>query len=58
MAELLQKSRSTNVKHLKNIFATGELDENSVCRKYCISGSACAFMYGFRLFSARLISGH
>jgi hypothetical protein len=33
MAELFQKSRSTIVEHLKNIFETGELDENSVCRK-------------------------
>ena len=34
MAELFQKSRSTIVEHLKNIFGTGELDENSVCRKF------------------------
>jgi len=34
MAELFQKSRTTVVEHLQNIFATGELDENSVCRKF------------------------
>jgi len=34
MAELFQKSRTTIVEHLQNIFTTGELDENSVCRKF------------------------
>jgi hypothetical protein len=34
MAELFQKSRTTIVEHLQNIFASGELDENSVCRKF------------------------
>ncbi|MDR2622281.1 MAG: virulence RhuM family protein [Dysgonamonadaceae bacterium] len=34
MAELFQKSRPTIVEHLKNIFETGELEENSVCRKF------------------------
>ncbi len=34
MAELFQKSRPTIVEHLKNIFADGELDENSVCRNF------------------------
>ncbi|GHV33813.1 toxin Fic [Bacteroidia bacterium] len=34
MATLFQKSRSTIVEHLKNVFETGELDENSVCRKF------------------------
>ncbi|MDR0970079.1 MAG: hypothetical protein LBM67_06040 [Lentimicrobiaceae bacterium] len=34
MAELFQKSRSTIVGHLKNLFASGELEENSVCRKF------------------------
>ena len=34
MAVLFQKSRPTIVEHLKNIFADGELDENSVCRKF------------------------
>jgi hypothetical protein len=34
MAELFQKSRPTIVEHLKNIFESGELDENSVCRKF------------------------
>lgn len=34
MATLFQKSRSTIVEHLKNIFETGELEENSVCRKF------------------------
>lgn len=34
MAELFQKRRSTIAEHLKKIFETGELDENSVCRKF------------------------
>jgi len=34
MAELFLKSRPTIVEHLQNIFASGELDENSVCRKF------------------------
>ena len=34
MAELFQKSRPTIVEHLKNIFESGELDENSVCRNF------------------------
>ena len=34
MAELFQKSRTTVVEHLQNIFDSGELDENSVCRKF------------------------
>jgi hypothetical protein len=34
MAELFQKSRITIVEHLQNIFASGELNENSVCRKF------------------------
>jgi hypothetical protein len=32
MAELFLKDRRTIQEHLKNIFADGELDENSVCR--------------------------
>lgn len=34
IAELFQKSRTTIVEHLKNIFTSGELEENSVCRKF------------------------
>ena len=34
MAELFQKSRTTIVEHLQNIFTSGELVENSVCRKF------------------------
>ena len=34
MAELFQKDRRTIQEHLKNIFADGELDENSVCRNF------------------------
>jgi hypothetical protein len=34
IAELFQKSRSTIVEHLKKIFTSGELDENSVCRNF------------------------
>ena len=34
MAELFQKDRRTIQEHLKNTFASGELDENSVCRKF------------------------
>jgi hypothetical protein len=34
MAELFQKDRRTIQEHLKNIFADGELFENSVCRNF------------------------
>ena len=34
IATLFQKTRPTIVEHLKNIFSTGELNENSVCRKF------------------------
>jgi len=34
MAKLFQKDRRTIQEHLKNIFADGELDENSVCRNF------------------------
>ncbi|MDR0834370.1 MAG: virulence RhuM family protein [Candidatus Symbiothrix sp.] len=34
IAELFQKSRPTIVEHLKHIFESGELDENSVCRNF------------------------
>ena len=34
IAELFQKSRPTIIEHLKNIFASGELEEKSVCRKF------------------------
>jgi hypothetical protein len=34
IAELFLKDRRTIQEHLRNIFADGELDENSVCRKF------------------------
>ena len=34
IAELFQKDRRTIQEHLKNIFTDGELNENSVCRKF------------------------
>jgi len=34
MAELFLKDRRTIQEHLKNIFAAGELDENSACRNF------------------------
>jgi hypothetical protein len=34
IAELFQKSRVTITEHIGNIFKEGELDENSVCRKF------------------------
>jgi hypothetical protein len=34
IATLFQKTRPTIVEHLKNIFLSGELYENSVCRKF------------------------
>lgn len=34
IAELFQKSRSTILGHLRKIFASGELTENSVCRNF------------------------
>lgn len=37
MAELFDKSKPTIVEHLGNIFEEGELDENSVVRKFRIT---------------------
>lgn len=34
MAELFEKGRSTITEHVNNIFQEGELDEESVCRKF------------------------
>lgn len=34
IAELFEKSRTTVTEHLKNIFASEELNENSVCRNF------------------------
>ncbi|MDH2926814.1 virulence RhuM family protein [Lonepinella koalarum] len=34
IAELFEKGRSTITEHLKKIFESGELDENSVCRNF------------------------
>ncbi|MEA3445334.1 MAG: virulence RhuM family protein [Bacteroidota bacterium] len=34
MSQLFEKGRSTITEHLKNIFSSGELDENSVCRDF------------------------
>jgi hypothetical protein len=31
---LFDKSRSTIIEHLKNIFETGELDQKAVCRDF------------------------
>jgi len=39
IAALYEKSRSTITEHLKNIFSDGELDENSVCRKFRRTGA-------------------
>lgn len=39
IATLYEKGRSTITEHLKNIFTDGELDENSVCRKFRRTGS-------------------
>lgn len=34
MAVLFDKGRSTITEHIQNVFSEGELDENSVCRKF------------------------
>ena len=34
IATLFDKGRSTITEHLNNIFQTGELDQNSVCRNF------------------------
>ena len=39
IATLYEKGRSAITEHLKNIFSDGELDENSVCRKFRRTGS-------------------
>lgn len=38
IAELFDKGRSTITEHLNNIFAEGELDEDSVCREFRHTG--------------------
>lgn len=35
MAELFQRDKSTISRHIKNIFAEGELDEKSGCCRIC-----------------------
>lgn len=39
IATLYKKGRSTITEHLKNIFKDGELEENSVCRKFRRTGA-------------------
>jgi hypothetical protein len=39
IATLYEKGRSTITEHLKNIFLDGELDEDSVCRKFRRTGA-------------------
>lgn len=39
IATLYEKGRSTITEHLQNIFKDGELDENSVCRKFRRTGA-------------------
>lgn len=39
IAELFDKGRSTITEHLNNIFAEGELDEESVCREFRHTGN-------------------
>ena len=34
MAQLFNKGRTTITEHIRNVFKEGELDENSVCRKF------------------------
>lgn len=40
LAELFQKSRVTITEHIRNIFKEGELEENSVCRKFRLTATA------------------
>jgi hypothetical protein len=39
MAELFNKGRTTITEHIQNAFKEGELDENSVCREFRLTGS-------------------
>ena len=39
LAELFQKSRVTITEHIGNIFKEGELEENSVCRKFRLTAA-------------------
>jgi hypothetical protein len=39
ISELFDKSRTTITEHLQNIFTSGELEENSVCRDFRHTGS-------------------
>jgi hypothetical protein len=42
IAELFSKDRRTIQEHLRNIFTSGELHENSVCRKFRHTAEAFA----------------
>ena len=39
IATLFDKGRTTITEHLKNIFESGELDQNSVCRKFRLTAA-------------------
>ncbi len=55
IAELFEKGRSTITEHLKNIFADGELDENSVCRDFRHTAED-GKSYNTRYYSLRAIT--
>lgn len=59
IATLFDIDRSAVTKHIKNIFATGELDENSVCAKFAqTADDGKTYQYKFYSLSAIIAVGY
>ena len=59
VAELFDVDRSVVTKHLKNIFASKELDENSVCAKFAhTADDGKTYQYKFYALSAIIAVGY
>lgn len=57
IATLFDKGRTTITEHLKHIFESGELDQNSVCRKFRLTariGCLSRILIGLRCRPCRL----
>lgn len=55
IATLFDKGRSTIAEHLKNIFESGELDPNSVCRKFRQTAADGKMSFGIDCLNRTLI---
>ena len=59
IATLFDIDRSVVTKHIKNIFETGELDENSVCAKFAqTADDGKTYQYKFYSLSAIIAVGY